>query len=316
MNLRLVSRGLFLVFLGAVFLLVNLGYVSWSFWWAAFTWWPVALIVLGLGLMLGRRLPLTLVLTVLGVILVAVSILRPAQPPVWFVPWTWERAETVQRGTVDLDQPLPPGVDTARVRISVGGAQVGLGAGAKGLLEGRVSYGWFRPELQATQSGREMVLTLSGDPRGRVDGLFGSGRRSFGPDTWELHLNPAVSYDLDFSGGAVRGDFDLSRLRINRLHVSTGASDLRLTFGDTGTHSRINLDAGASRVVLVVPPGAGCQVKASGALLNKNFGGRGLLVGDTYTSENYRTAATTLDINVSAGATDLRIEAPASPAVQ
>ena len=44
-----------LIGLGSVFLLINLGVLSWSVWTVIFRLWPVLLVAAGLDLLLGRR---------------------------------------------------------------------------------------------------------------------------------------------------------------------------------------------------------------------------------------------------------------------
>jgi lia operon protein LiaF len=47
---RRVFGGLFLILLGTVFLLNNLGLISWDIWWAFLEFWPLLLIAIGFRL--------------------------------------------------------------------------------------------------------------------------------------------------------------------------------------------------------------------------------------------------------------------------
>lgn len=44
--------GIFLVFIGLVFLLQNFGFLSWAIWGALWRFWPALLIMAGLGILL------------------------------------------------------------------------------------------------------------------------------------------------------------------------------------------------------------------------------------------------------------------------
>ncbi len=61
--------GIFLLFLGIVFLLQNIGILPWGLWGTLWRFWPVLIIILGLGILLRRRnvwLVSLLVLAILG----------------------------------------------------------------------------------------------------------------------------------------------------------------------------------------------------------------------------------------------------------
>ncbi|MBM2825462.1 MAG: hypothetical protein HW402_1126 [Dehalococcoidales bacterium] len=65
--------GIFLLFLGIVFLLQSLNVLSWGLWETLWRFWPVLLIITGLGIILHRYnvwLVSLLILAILGVCLV------------------------------------------------------------------------------------------------------------------------------------------------------------------------------------------------------------------------------------------------------
>src|SRR3990172_9810189 len=59
-NYEMPTGGIFLLFLGVVFLLQSLGVLPWSLWNTLWRFWPVILVITGLGLLL-RRLNVWLV---------------------------------------------------------------------------------------------------------------------------------------------------------------------------------------------------------------------------------------------------------------
>jgi hypothetical protein len=69
----------------------------------------------------------------------------------------------------------------------------------------------------------------------------------------QLELARGVPLDLDIDMGAARGELDLRGLTIERLALSTGASETRVRFDSSGARPprRIEVDAGAARVELV-----------------------------------------------------------------
>lgn len=76
MNLdwRSVSRGLLLITLGVVFLLINLGLLPWTFWLDLGYWWPILLVILGLGVLFRGHVPFSFVLLVSLLVVLALSL--------------------------------------------------------------------------------------------------------------------------------------------------------------------------------------------------------------------------------------------------
>jgi len=62
--------GILLVFIGIIFLLQNFGFLSWTIWRALWRFWPVVLIMAGLGIIL-RRSNVWLVSLLMGALLLA-----------------------------------------------------------------------------------------------------------------------------------------------------------------------------------------------------------------------------------------------------
>jgi len=74
---------LILIVFGTVFLLNNLGWLNWDLWTAIARLWPLLIIAIGLDLMISRRSPFGLILSlivVLGILAIALAALF------WFDP--------------------------------------------------------------------------------------------------------------------------------------------------------------------------------------------------------------------------------------
>jgi hypothetical protein len=66
---------------------------------------------------------------------------------------------------------------------------------------------------------------------------------------WFVRLSDAIPVSFDIELGLGRGDFDLSGLKVKDFNLSTGASDVRLTFDEPNTSSidMISIEAGVSK---------------------------------------------------------------------
>jgi hypothetical protein len=76
-------------------------------------------------------------------------------------------------------------------------------------------------------------------------------RRSWGIDTgtWDLHFNRDVPLKFDIEMGAGRGLFDFSGMHIDRLNMSTGASNVTVRFNEPnkGFIEIMRIESGVSR---------------------------------------------------------------------
>ena len=199
-----------LIGLGVVFLLNNLGILSWSMWDVIFRLWPLLLIAAGLDIIIGRRsawgslLALALTLIVLAG---ALWLFRAYTVP--------ERAGAGEEIRQALD-----GATEAEVVIahSVGTLYV------ESLLASRAeSANLIEGTLRPNQGGRvardfaiegekaTFTLRNEGVSVGPFPGGWG------GQWTWNLGLNPDVPLDLEISLGVGESDVDLRGLMVSEL---------------------------------------------------------------------------------------------------
>ena len=296
MNLGKISTGLFLIFLGVVFLLVNAGYLGWDFWLGFGDWWPLILVFLGIGLLFGQRIPVMLTLLILGFVLLGWAAFNGAMG--------WAPA----KGNVQVFQELSPAVKEAGFEIDLGAADFSLGSGTSGLFAGELEYSRRKPRVDYQVSGSRAQVEVKQD----WGGLSWGGRRGHrAPREWSLKLTDRVPLDLRVNAGAIRGRLDLSSLDVRRLEVNAGASDLQIAFGTKATGTSVELNTGASNVVLVIPENVGVRVRSGAVLSNNQLGVLGLVRrGDELVSPNYDTAAVKIDLQVSSAVSSLRAERP------
>lgn len=298
-----VFRGLFLIILGVVFFLNTYGFLPWGFWMNIIDLWPLILIVAGIALFFNKRVPFSAVLVVFLLALVGYSFFQG-------VP-NFENRVPMQEGVgtvMELNVPLENGVKTSELNLNMGGAQVNVNgvkaaSGQSSLLTGtyhwnnRFNYGGA-PQFSQVRNGETTRI------------LFNSEKKpSSGDSSLELKLSDQVDYNMEIDAGAVRGTLDFSQLRVKKLDMSTGASDIELRFGDTGVHTIADLSTGASKITLVVPENVGLKIHLSGIASNTNFTGDGLFLSDKeWVSPNYTSAKTTIEVDISmaAGKVDLQ----------
>lgn len=297
-SLRAVSNGLLLIFLGVVFLLLNYGVLNWGFWRSFLDFWPVILIVIGAGLIFNRRIPISLAFLILGLVMLGISLVRP-QPPSNFI-WPFGRAEFSQNQRA-IDYSIPGGVKTGYLKINALGANINLSDTGSGFAQGEVTTYNGEPSVKFDTVGDTAKLNLD----------TSLGRRFFNNhgENISLKLTNQIPLDIDISTGATKGTFDFSRLKLAKLTLSTGAADLTMNFGNTGMHSKADISSGASTITIVAPKGVGLRIQNSG-VSSIEFSNQANFIkqGSYYTSNDFSSAASSVDINLSAGASKVNIE--------
>jgi len=308
-----ISRGLLLITIGVIFFLLNYDILSWGFWFHVADLWPLILILAGIGLLFSRRIPLSAVLLVFLLSMVGYSMVvgdkpLPGQMNNFF------HARTTE--TKPINVPLPPDVKKARVNLNLGGAKVSVAALDSGVSEPQLMTGNYQGLKQGNVSGPDglgLSTTQQGDTLNvtLLSTLFGRKSNNINRSDLELNLSSKVHYDLDMSAGVIDGTMDLSHLLVDNLKISTGASDFRLEFGDTGIATHGKIDSGASKLTLVIPENVGVTIRLNGVATNTNFMGSGLLLVDkNWVSPKYADAKTKIDLEISMAAGSVQLERP------
>jgi hypothetical protein len=299
-----ISRGLLFICLGVIFLLINFGILSWSFWVSVIDLWPLILILVGISLFFKKRLPFSLILLVFLIALVSYSLIYGNRYDPWDslrykLPYSSESAITNSDNSMSTDASLPSDITKAELKINLGGALINLGSldtvnSQSQLCKG--SYTWNdmvgnQPEFVTQQEGDTMKINFSSNIRG---GIINS---------LVLDLSSKVKYSLDINAGAVEGNFNFSQLDVEKLLLKTGASKYELEFGDSGLTTEGKIDSGVSEITLVIPENAGLHVHFNGVASETDFMGSGLLLNNKeWSSPGYDQAKTKINLDISCAA--------------
>lgn len=239
---------------GVILLLSNLDILPANSWALILRLWPLALILLGLDILIGRRS--TLGMLVAGLItllvvtgLIALLLLAPN------VPALRQLTSPGDLRTQSLQAPLE-GVQSAQVTIDWSPGENTLNAapaGSANLIEGQVQYYGtliFDVNTQGTQA--EIIL----DDRFQTTGFFFP---FSGEQQWNVSLHPNIHYALRLDTGSGRHDFDISGLQLNDFLLDSGSGqvDLSLPAGDY----RATLDGGSGSIQVRLPQEAAVRVE-------------------------------------------------------
>ncbi|HVJ49587.1 LiaI-LiaF-like domain-containing protein [Desulfitobacterium sp.] len=309
------SQGFLFIVLGIVFFLNTYGILSWSFWINVVDLWPLLFILGGIALLFNKRIPFSTVLLVFLIVLVGYSFVPGVDHSKDQGPF---HLSSGGGGAMDLVVPMEQGIKKANVTLNLGSADINLNTAApisdsKNVLTGH--YNWAANATPSSDAAPKLSRARNGDA---LNILFNSEKKiGKGESKLDFTLNPQVDYGkMEINAGAFNGTLDLSQLRVSNLNINSGASQLELRFGDTGTTTQADINAGASKVTLVVPDQVGLKIKVSGFTNSTNFAGDGLFLQDKeWLSPNYDSAKTKINMTMSVAAGKIDLVRPQTPGV-
>lgn len=297
------SRGFLFIVLGIVFFLNSYGVLPWGFWANVVDLWPLIFILGGIALLFNRRIPFSTVMLVFLIVLVGYSFMPGVDRNRYIGPFN----EGSSRGGEFL-VPMEEGIKKANLTLNLGGTDLRLNTAGPISDPNKLFYGKYDWKANFASEAPQTSHTKNGDT---VNIQFNAERKmGSGTSKMDLTLNPQVDYGkMEINAGALNSVLDLSELRVNNLDINSGASQLELRLGDAGVSTQAEINAGASKIKLVVPEQVGVKIKLSGFTSSTNFVGDGLILNDKeWVSPNYDTAKTKVDMKISVAAGKIDLE--------
>ncbi len=297
MKIRTYLRGIIIILLGVILLANNFQILPWGVWYELFRLWPVLLIAIGIDLIFRKSsLSFLQILSPLLVIAAIGSAIYLSQA---------DRAYGITGQAFRFEQPLLPELEQVDIEIAFGAGTLRLQGGSPYLFEGDFTTpSWLRPRMRyKVVDGRgSLELTEEGE-RGRFR-FSQLGKKH----SWNLKLNNEIPVTLKIQTGASSNYLDISSLEVTYLELETGASNNEIKFGSRSS-IRTRIEAGVSRIKLFIPRSMGVRIEADTALTSNNLNKLELVKqGDVYTSSDYSTAETRLDLELEVGVSSVTVE--------
>jgi len=273
----------FIIGLGVIFLLANLGYLAVSVWRMVIYLWPVLLIAIGFDIMIGRR---SMVASLIGLTLI-LAILAGS---------LWLFGVRVDRGQGLAGEGVYQALgsaSSARIVIEPGAGDLHIEAAdqAGALVEGSV----FRP------GGMEVTEESSQSDGKTTYTLRSVGSTAFIPTSfdekwsWDIGLTTEIPLDLRVAIGAGRVTLDLANLKLSDLRVEMGVGATTITLPEEGSY-KASIDGAIGQMTLVVPKGVGVRVQSDTAIVGVSVPSSFIKRDGVYYSPNYNSAAYKVDI--------------------
>ena len=268
--------GIFLLFVGIVFLLQTLNILPWGLWGTLWRFWPVLIIVIGLGILLRRYnvwLVSLLILAIFGACL-GIAI--------------WQYSPSLSNGmtTKSYSEPLDD-IERAQIEIDFSAGSITIGS----LPFGSPNF------VEVDSEVRDSRQTISvdfhqQDGEGKLH-LSTVNQWFWGGDwiRWEVNFTGSIPLVISIKSAASNVELDLSELEVTELRLDVDAGNYRVTMPSSAGTSNIEIEADAANIKVIVPDGVAAKIQLNTNLsvsdIDKN---RFPQQGAYYLSDNFDTA--------------------------
>ncbi|MBE7555991.1 MAG: hypothetical protein HS126_33470 [Anaerolineales bacterium] len=143
-------------------------------------------------------------------------------------------------------------------------------------------------------------------------GLLNWLRYGFNPPQSEMTLNADIPWQLDIHSGIAQSCLDLRSIRLRKLTIHNGVSDVKLILGEPNDIVRLDCHGGVHNLIVLRPAPVAVQLTVHGGatslgLDNQKLGAIGGIT--TLETANIKTALCRYVINVHGGANNFKVGA-------
>lgn len=291
MNTSRFFWGTFWIVAGVLILLAKTGVMTlevgslWKF-------WPLVLVLWGIGLFTGAKTVRSLIAVVAAILLALI------------VYGAWEEWGSGREPRELTNQTFMETYDSslhlASLRFVSGAGSFTLRDTCAPLFRAETATDFGRYELDS-RIGREekdLTLRLTDHP---------VSFRAGGTNSVTMSLNPGPVWALNLELGAAKLSADLSPFAAESIDIRTGAADVRVRLGDRAENCRVKIQAGVSSISVEVPESAGCEIGSESGLSSKTFNGFEDLGGGNYRTANFNKASKKIFLSFKAGVSSLKV---------
>ena len=312
--------GIFLIGLGLIFLLRNLGYVHVSIA-QIFHLWPFLFIIMGL-----RYIPMSPKMrdTVNIVLLLAFFGLLFFGPQVhWrkslfgMVPVdiyyssedeTEDNTDTLQTNTNGTNgrndfyffTEMNPEIQSASMELNLAAADFQVKEPTDKLYELILEDLPYPIKSDFSVEGHKALIRISPENQNgshRINNLA----------TGELHLNAQIPWDMTINAGASALELDFSPYIIRKIDIHSGAAQLDLKLGDRASETDVEISSGASDMTIHVPEKSGVEVEINNVFSSKSLPGFRKVGKNLYRNDQYNKASHKIKLRINSAISQLKI---------
>lgn len=277
-----------LIGFGTIFLLNNLGYLSWDIWTTLWRVWPVFLIAAGVDLLVGRR-------SVWGSMAALVLILAVFAAGIWLAWQPLGRGELLPNETVSWQMPRAARMAEVNISRAAGRVQITAADTDDDLIRGDLSYRRGEETVVDSRVVGETAyyeLRTRGNTSRMVNQVWGDW------EGWQIELDRDTPMSLETSLGAGQLVLDMRKGALDRLAASSGAGQIEVTLPDGGD-LEAEISGAVGQITVIIPEGMEARINLGAALVARDLP-EGLIERDgAYQTPDYEGAENRVDLSIS-----------------
>ncbi|WP_130805896.1 LiaF transmembrane domain-containing protein [Senegalia massiliensis] len=285
---RNLSLGLIFIALGTLWILGNMEIINFSIFdimRSFFNLWPLILVIIGINIITKNNTLKTILWILFIVIVIGYS---------FYINDSNYEEHIYTEEAVELNE------DTIKGELNLD-----LGATKYDVVskdnESNLAYIKSNKNYQTKErvSNSSQILTISNDLS-----------HSFSDDNkLNVNINNNIVWSIDIDTGASNGELNLENVKVQNLELDMGAGKIDAKLGSLNNTTYINIESGASKIVLNIPEDAGLKIEMDGALNSTNIDDLNLVESqdDMLVSQDYAKRETKFDIKVDMGVGSFKI---------
>lgn len=296
MKNRNLVLGIILISLGALWFLDNLSMIDFSISYlfgGLRDLWPLILVVLGISVMSKNKRVEQFVWILFLIILIVYSMLTHYNGSIFYRNEINNPHHTTE--TVNQSIPLEEGITEGVLDLDLGATQFNINTSDTDdiiFIDSNISRLNY---TTSKESNTTQICSLDNDGF-NID--LNKDMNFFS----NINLNNKLTWDINVDCGAVDGNINLQDVQLNSLDLDMGVGNVDLLLSNNSPAGKIYVDSGASQINIKVPTDAGLKITFDDALNSTNVSDLGLKqIDGKYVSDNYETASTKYDFDVSMG---------------
>lgn len=301
-----IGFGVFLIAVGIIFFMIQLGVLNESVFMVFFDHIeltiPLILIVVGIN-MIFSKYPFVKTLTWLAFFVVMIA----------YGNYTQEAPKKSSDDSSNKTFVVERSAETEKgeLKLKASALSLTLGATKTNLIDGETKNVGVEQEINYRNDNNLTVVDIKTNSKNLASNffkeLFSKGEISVDRKL-DLNISKDVVWDLNMDLDAIESNIDLSDLKIKNLDIDGDAGSFKLTLGEKYKDTSVNINADAAEVNIFIPKDLGVRVKVKGSANSTDFYDINVdKKGEYYYSENYEEADNKIDLKVKINAGTLEI---------
>jgi hypothetical protein len=288
--------GIFLLFLGIVFLLQSLDVLPWALWGTLWHFWPVLIIIIGLGFLLAR----------FNVWLVSVLILALLFACLGIAIWQYGPSAPIGQSTESYSAPLG-GLEQAQIEVDLTLGSLTMSS----LPLGSLNFVEADSKVRNGNAGMRVDFRRQ-DSEGR---LYLSEEHANLPfwneddNRYQVRLTRNIPLTLNIKSTVSDNELDLSGLKVTELRLDIDAANCKVTMPSSTETVNAYIDIDAANLEVDIPDGVAAKIQADTNLGSFDINGsRFTKQGDYYISEGFDTAQNRIYLEIDSDVSRVQIK--------